>query len=110
MAMIKYEVWSHHPPALAKMANGRLKVAAGTITKLTAAGVEIPATQPLPAHTTLEQFMWRRPERQVFQPQVRKVEGSKGKTYIIKSTPSGKWECNCAGYSFRRTCKHIQGV
>lgn len=110
MARIKYEIWSSYPPALAKTAQGRLQVIAGSISKLTAAGVTIPATQPLPAHTTLEQFMWQRPERKVFQPQVRKVEGSKGKTYILKSTPSGKWECNCTGYSFRRTCKHIKGV
>jgi hypothetical protein len=67
----------------------------------------IPIDQPLPAHTTLDQFVWQRPVVEIFQPKVRRVEGSKGKVYIVKTTPIGKEECNCAGYSFRRTCKHI---
>lgn len=110
MAMIKYKVWSTHSPALTHATHGRLRVIGGNVTRLTAAGVDLPVNQPLPAHTTLDQFTWVVPERRVFQPEVRTVEGSKGKTYIIKSTPSGKWECNCTGYSFRRTCKHIKGV
>lgn len=106
---MQYKIWSAHPPVLTRTANG-VQVHGGTVTKLVAGAREIPTNAVLPAHVTLAQFEWQRPVRQVFQPEVRKVEGSKGKTYIIKSTPSGKWECTCTGYSFRRTCKHIKGV
>lgn len=107
---MQYKIWSTYPPALSTTPNGYVKVHAGSITKLMAGKVEIPADTSLPVHTTLAQFEWQRPTPKVFQPQVRTVEGSKGKTYTIKSTPSGKWECSCSGYTFRRTCKHIKGV
>lgn len=38
--------------------------------------------------------------------QTMEVEGSNGKKYTL--TKSGlKWTCNCPGYTFRNTCKHI---
>jgi hypothetical protein len=107
MATMKYMIWSMYPPALADSTDGYKHVQAGTITKLTANGIPIPPTQPLPATTQLAQFEWQRPTPKPFQAVVKQVAGSKGKTYIVKSTPSGKWECSCPGYSFRRTCKHI---
>jgi len=37
------------------------------------------------------------------------VQGSKGNTYtVIKE--NGKATCTCVGYSFRKTCKHVQEV
>lgn len=107
---MQYKIWSTYPPTLSRTTNGYMKVYGGTVTKLVAGKVEIPADTSLPMSTTLAQFEWQRPTPRVFQPQVRTVEGSKGKTYTIKSTPSGKWECSCSGYTFRRTCKHIKGV
>lgn len=107
---MQYKIWSTYPPSLSRTANGYLKVYGGTITKLMAGDREISANVALPQSTTLAQFEWQRPATRLFQPEVRTVEGSKGKTYTIKSTPSGKWECSCSGYTFRRTCKHIKGV
>ena len=37
------------------------------------------------------------------------VQGSKGNTYIV-TKENGKSTCTCQGYSFRKTCKHIQEV
>jgi len=37
------------------------------------------------------------------------VQGSKGNTYIV-TKEDGKATCTCAGYNFRRTCKHVQEV
>lgn len=107
MATMKYMIWSTYPPALADSGKGYKQVQAGTITKLTVNGLEIPPAQPLPVNTSLAQFEWQTPEVKTFQPEIKRVAGSKGKTYIVKSTPSGKWECSCTGYAFRRTCKHI---
>ena len=37
------------------------------------------------------------------------VQGSKGNTYIV-TKENGKASCTCAGFQFRKTCKHSQGV
>jgi hypothetical protein len=37
------------------------------------------------------------------------VQGSKGNTYIV-TAENGKATCTCQGFSFRKTCKHIQGI
>jgi hypothetical protein len=37
------------------------------------------------------------------------VQGSKGNTYIV-TAENGKVSCSCAGYSFRKSCKHTQEV
>ena len=34
------------------------------------------------------------------------VNGSKGDTYTVTKNGS-KWSCDCTGFTFRRTCKHI---
>ncbi len=38
------------------------------------------------------------------------VEGSKGNTYNVKRSASGVWSCTCAGYGWRRKCKHIDKI
>jgi hypothetical protein len=35
------------------------------------------------------------------------VHGSKGSTYIV-TTENGKSTCTCPGFSFRKTCKHVE--
>jgi hypothetical protein len=35
------------------------------------------------------------------------VTGSKGNTYTVR-TRDGQWFCSCAGFSFRRKCRHIE--
>ncbi len=40
-----------------------------------------------------------------------KVRSSKGdKVYEVKMNNSGSLECECVGYGFRRTCRHITEV
>ena len=40
-----------------------------------------------------------------------KVMSSKGdKEYIVKANASGSLECECPGYGFRRSCRHIKQV
>ena len=35
------------------------------------------------------------------------VAGSKGKSYIV-SIREGQWSCTCAGFGWRRRCKHVE--
>lgn len=37
------------------------------------------------------------------------VKGSKGDIYTVKQEGS-RFTCNCAGFGFRRTCKHVTSV
>ena len=37
------------------------------------------------------------------------VKGSKGKKYTVTKKGSS-WECECAGYRYRRDCKHIENL
>lgn len=37
------------------------------------------------------------------------VEGSKGQTYVVTITPSGR-TCTCQGFEFRRNCKHLNMI
>ena len=40
-----------------------------------------------------------------------KVMSSKGdKEYVVKANASGSLECECPGYGFRRSCRHIKQV
>ena len=36
------------------------------------------------------------------------VKGSKGNTYDVRRSAQGVWSCTCAGYGWRRKCKHIE--
>jgi hypothetical protein len=108
--MSKYLISSTYPPSLTRDADGYVRVHGGTVTAIQLGRLTLPITTKFPASTTLADFTWNRPVPKPFQPVIKQVAGSKGNTYIIKSTPSGKWECSCSGYTFRRTCKHIKGV
>ena len=35
------------------------------------------------------------------------VEGSKGNKYTVKQAANGSWNCTCAGFGFRRKCRHV---
>ena len=37
------------------------------------------------------------------------VQGSKGNTYIV-TKENGKMSCSCPGYSYRKSCRHIDEV
>jgi hypothetical protein len=104
---MKYNVWSTQRPALYHDLSGKQYVAGGTVSKLTLNGKLLDPRGSLPTQVTLDGLNWMEPVRKVFQPKVRTVQGSKGKTYVIKTKPNGKEECSCPGYSFRKTCKHV---
>lgn len=38
------------------------------------------------------------------------VQGSNGKVYLLTKNSNGKYTCTCPGYTFRHTCKHINGI
>ena len=69
---------------------------------------------PVPDGTTrddLGKYMtWEptaRPEDGASQMQRWTVTGSKGATYRVEEY-NGAWRCSCAGYQFRRKCRHIE--
>lgn len=37
------------------------------------------------------------------------VPGSKGNIYHV-TNETGRWTCTCAGFQFRRQCKHVQNI
>ena len=37
------------------------------------------------------------------------VKGSKGNEYTVSVT-DGQWSCTCAGFGFRRKCRHIKEI
>lgn len=39
-----------------------------------------------------------------------KVQGSNGKVYLLTKGINGKYNCTCPGFTFRHTCKHVDGV
>lgn len=38
------------------------------------------------------------------------VQGSNGKVYLLTKNANGKYNCTCPGFSFRHTCKHVDGM
>ena len=68
----------------------------------------------VPSDTTfddLSDYMIYKPrERQAVEGEnTWQVKGSKGNTYTVKLS-GGSYSCTCAGYGFRRKCRHIDEV
>jgi len=66
----------------------------------------------VPPETTLDDVKWiplYKPEKAPVDvpKQVFKVEGSKGLEYTVKQAANGSWSCECVGFGYRNTCKHI---
>lgn len=101
-----YKVWSHHPPALWQSPRG-LALASGTVYKIMHGDRTLPTNSTFPAGTTLKDFQWMKPVQPVALPKFRTVKGSKGTTYTIRTRPDGREECTCPGFTYRRTCKHV---
>ena len=90
------------PPALFTNADGIRYAIAGS------AWVEVP---PETTFDELHKYMTDKP-REVQRPageKVWKVEGSKGNIYTVKLS-DGAYSCTCPGFSYRRKCRHIEGV
>jgi hypothetical protein len=37
------------------------------------------------------------------------ISGSKGNTYTVM-LEAGRWSCTCAGFGFRRKCRHVEEI
>ena len=92
-------------PALFKAPDGVTYIVAGSIDGSRGGWL------PVPSDTTLETIgrfvQWVRPEVQSSTPDAWKVEGSKGDIYTVQRTTTGQWTCTCAGFGWRRKCRHI---
>ena len=66
----------------------------------------MPDWKEVPHGTTLAQISWSPPKVKKVEVIQKKVKGSRGAIYTLTRQPNGKWMCSCAGYSFRRFCKH----
>jgi hypothetical protein len=67
----------------------------------------------VPSGTTLDDIRWNpiiQPTQSASKAQeaVFHVEGTKNNKYTVKRSANGLWSCECLGFSFRRTCKHIK--
>lgn len=90
------------PPALYNSHTGILYGIAGSV------WVEVPAGTTL---DELADYMVYKPlERQpAAGERTWQVKGSKGNSYTVKLS-NGSYSCTCAGYGFRRKCRHIEEI
>ena len=90
------------PPALYNSHTGILYGIAGSV------WVEVPAGTTL---DELSDYMVHKPRERQAAPGEKtwQVKGSKGNTYTVKLS-DGMYSCTCAGYGFRRKCRHIEEV
>ena len=90
------------PPALYNSHTGILYGIAGSV------WVEVPAGTTL---DELSDYMVHKPRERQAAPGEKtwQVKGSKGSTYTVKLS-NGLYSCTCAGYGFRRKCRHIEGI
>jgi hypothetical protein len=106
--MSRIHVHSTYPPAIWTRLDGRRVLAAGTITKIVDGDTSYPADIALPPDLALDWFVHVPRHQPVAQPQIVRVPGSRGQTYIVTRYSDGTTSCTCLGYIYRRTCKHLQ--
>lgn len=105
---MRIAIESTYPPALYELPGGLLSVTAGTITRL----FNKPYTSPVvPSNTILSDFDWTPARDKATSPAALaysfQVAGSKPNTsYTVSVTATGR-SCTCAGFGWRRRCKHI---
>lgn len=90
------------PPVLYRSHSGKVYGVAGSV------WVE------LPEGTTFEQlseYMSYKPRKPLLTHDEKRwtVKGSKGNHYTVR-LKSGQYTCTCAGFGWRRKCKHIEGI
>ena len=92
-----------YPPLLSTLSGQRYAISGATWIKV-------------PMHTTREdlpKYMdwsdWLAPRAEPSGARTWEVKGSKGNTYTVKLS-AGQYSCECAGFSFRRRCRHIEGI
>ena len=106
-----YKIWSTYPPAVYEMPLGVPRIAAGTVHMVMWGDTIVDHRGAFPVGTEPWHFEWIPPEPVTAGPlSAEFAYGSKGDIYIVETWPNGRSTCSCAGYSFRRTCKHLTGV
>lgn len=109
-----YKIWSTYPPAVYEMPRGVPRIAAGTIHKVMWGDTIVDHTNAFPVGIAPAQFEWMRPvPAQSVARGLLTAEyayGSKGDIYIVETWAGSRPTCTCAGFSFRKQCKHITGV
>lgn len=73
----------------------------------------VPDWLEVPNGTTRAEVVWNRPSvtaNAAKAATVVKVTGSKGKVYSVTTHGNGKRTCDCPGYTYRRTCRHLTSV
>ena len=92
-----------YPPMLANVNGKRYAISGST-------WIEVPADT---VFEDLSKYMvaarWLSPRPEPADTRTWKVKGSKGNTYTVKLS-AGQYTCECAGFSFRRRCRHIEGI
>ena len=69
--------------------------------------IVVPGFLQVPAGTRLDDLEWVEPGVKPIQQHTEwTVPSSKGGEYRVRNL-NGRWSCECAGFKFRRTCKHI---
>ena len=97
----KYPIVSPHPPVIHTALDGKRYAVGGG------------QWEELPDYVTNETLhkwmVWGAavPKKNVPNDKVWEVKGSKGNTYTV-SRKSGAWACTCAGFKWRRDCKHME--
>jgi hypothetical protein len=106
-----YKIWSTYPPAVYEMPRGVTRIAAGTVHKVMWGDTIVDHSGAFPVGTEPQHFEWIPPERYAPGPMSAEFAyGSKGDIYIVETWPNGRSTCSCAGFSFRKQCKHTNGV
>lgn len=84
-------------PALTRLLDNKLRV--------------VPTYEEVPEGTALSDLSWQPPAAAVTprltQSRAVKVTGSRGTVYTVILWSDGTKECSCAGFKFRRVCKHL---
>ncbi len=92
-------------PGIFKGLDGQTYVVAGSIEGTKGGWL------PVPPDTTLETVgryvEWVKPDVESAIPDKWIIQGSKGDNYTVRRTQTGQWTCTCAGFGFRRKCRHI---
>ena len=97
----KYPVECQHPPVLLRSADGKQLFAAG-------GGAWI----PVPDDTTMANIhlYMRKKERAQNLPIKRMQVKIKDKAYKVEVWKDKSITCECTGFRFRKSCKHVQAV
>jgi len=92
-------------PAIFKASDGITYIVGGTIEGSRGGWLPVPSDT---TRETMERFVyWAKPDVQSAIPDKWNIQGSKGDIYSVRRSQTDQWTCTCAGFGFRRKCRHI---